>query len=354
MSRFIRNKQLSVGQVPGAAIFVGEKKVDAIEIALIDYDGKGLEQKTLDSVEDISAYHSKDSVTWINVYGLHDVEIVKKIASMFNIHPLTTEDILDTDQRPKLIVYDDYLHFTIKMLKFQKDEKEISSEQLSIILGEKFIITFQERRGDVFRNVRERIVKKKGRIRNSGVDYLAYSLIDTLIDEYMLIASDLGECIEDLESKILNDKKNEVLTDIYSYKKEINFIRKTVRPVRDFVLKMTHMESDFITSDSKLFFKDLLELTSHTMEVIDGYSEILSDNLDFYNSAANNKLNEIMKVLTIFSVIFIPLTFVAGIYGTNFEYIPELKYKYSYFIFWGLMIFIAGTMLLVFRKKKWI
>lgn len=321
---------------------------------LIDYDTKELLEKEIDSLEEILPFKDKDSVSWINIYGLHHTELINKIGNIFDIHPLILEDILNTEQRPKMEDHDNYLFFSLKMFQLNKSEKNISCEQLSIIIEDNVLITFQERVGDVFEPVRNRIRKSKGRIRESGTGYLAYALLDTVIDNYLLVISSLGERIEEIENEIISHPSKGILSKMFTYKQELNYIRKSIRPTHDFILKLSKLESNLIKNDNRPFLKDLLDLTIQSSETIDIYSDMLSDQLDVYNSGVNNKLNEIMKVLTIFSVIFIPLTFITGIYGTNFEYLPELKYKYSYFILWGVMISTVIGMLSYFRRKKWL
>ena len=234
--------------------------------------------------------------------------------------------------------YDNYLYFVLKMMRYNQETGKIQSEQLSMVLGQTFLLTFQEQPGDVFEPVRERIRKHKGRIRKVGIDYLAYALLDTIVDNYLLIIERLREQIEDIENEILDNPTQEVLSNINDYKREMNYLRKTIRPVREFVLHLSRLESELIQPATLPFCKDLLDLSNQAVDAIDSYREMLSDHLNIYDSRISNRLNEIMKVLTIFSAIFIPLTFIAGIYGTNFENVPELHFRYSYFIMWGVMV----------------
>lgn len=223
-----------------------------------------------------------------------------------------------------------------------------------MILGKTFLITFQERPADVFEPVRERIRKQKGRIRKVGIDYLAYTLLDTIVDNYIFIIERLGEQIEELEEEILGNQTQDVLTKINNYKREMNYLRKSIRPAKEFIQQLTRIDSDLIHEQTMMFLKDLLDLASQAVEAIDTYREMLSDHLNIYNTGVSNKLNEILKILTIFSAIFIPLTFIAGIYGTNFEYFPELHYRYSYFIFWGVLIVVALVMVRFFKRRNWL
>lgn len=354
MARFLKDSKASVGHAPGDLVFIGEQKVDQVDLKLIDYDNEGIKELKLKTIEDAATCKDKDTVSWINIYGLHDTGLINEIGELFKLHPLTLEDILNTGQRPKMEEYDDYLIFTLKMMSLDENLGKIRSEQVSIVLGATFLITFQERPGDVFEPVRNRIRKSKGRIRKRGCDYLAYALLDTIVDNYLIIIGRLGEKIEEIGSDLISNPSKELLTNIFTYKQEISYLRKSIRPTRDFILQMSRIDSDFLSEETTPFVKDLLDLSTQAVEIIDIYGEMLSDHLNVYDSITNNKLNEIMKVLTIFSVVFIPLTFIAGIYGTNFEYLPELKYKYSYFIFWGVLIITAIGMLGFFKRKKWL
>ncbi len=354
MARFLKNKDASIGHAPGELIFIGQKKVEETTIRVIDYDHEHLSDQELKDIKDGLPYKETPTVSWININGLHDTEVISQVGEAFDIHPLVLEDIVNTGQRPKMEDYDDYLFFGLKMMRYDEDEGVIQSEQLSIVLGKSFILTFQERPGDVFEPVRERIRKHKGRIRKVGIDYLAYALLDTVVDNYIFIIERMGEQIEDIETEILDNPTQDVLERINDYKREMNYLRKVIRPAREFMLQLARLDSDVIHEDTVPFLKDLLDLVSQAVEVVDTYREMLSDHLNIYNTGVNNRLNEIMKVLTIFSAIFIPLTFIAGIYGTNFDNVPELHFRYSYFVMWGAFVAVALAMLRFFRGKNWL
>lgn len=354
MARFFKKRVQNKGLAPGSLVFIGEQKIENPLIRVIDFDKEYLEEKELEDIKAGKDYIDKNTVTWLNIDGLHQVDLIKETGKLFGLHPLLLEDLMSTAQRPKFEDFDDYLFFTLKMLYFDKEQEIFRTEQLSMIIGKSYLLTFQERKGDVFSPVRERIRKSKGRIRVSGVDYLAYALLDTVIDNYISIIEKLGDQIEDLEAEIMMSNGKDVSEKIYSLKKELSFLRKSIRPVREAVGALLKTESALIDEKTVPFLKDLNDLIVHTTEAIDTYRDMLADQLNTYNSAISNKMNDIMKVLTIFAAIFIPLTFVAGIYGTNFKYLPELEFRYSYFIFWGILILIAGIMLAYFRRKKWL
>jgi magnesium transporter len=353
MARFIKNREQVKGQSPGALIFVGTQKVDAVNMQLIDYDEHQLTDEIIENIHDAACHKITGSVSWININGLHDVETIGHIGRAFDLHPLVLEDILNTGQRPKIDDYESYLFIVLKMIRFDRQTRMVANEQLSMVVADRFVLTFQERPGDVFEPVRERIRRQKSRIRASGTDYLACALMDTVVENYISVIEHIGEQIEDLEEEILSDQDKGVMEKIDHLKRETNYLRKSIRPAREAIFHLSRLESDLIHEKTRPFLKDLEDLIIHATEAIDTYRDLLTDQLNIHNSVTANRMNDIMKVLTIFAAVFIPLTFIAGIYGTNFEYLPELEYKYSYFIFWGVIIAIAGALLYQFKKKRW-
>ena len=353
MARFFKKREQIKGLSPGSLVFIGNKKVENVRIRVIDYDGTQLKEDELRDIADGQEFKRTNTVTWINVDGLHDLALMKEIGDTFDLHPLLMEDILNTGQRPKLEEFDNCLFVVLKMLRYDTQKQMVISEQLSMVLGNTFMLTFQDQPGDVFEPVRERIRKQKVRIRSSGTDYLAYALLDCVVENYVFIVERMGEQIEDLEVEVLEKAEPAVMEKINAFKREMNFLKKSVRPAREALMQMSKLDSELIHEQTIPFLKDLLDLVTQATEVIDTYRDMLSDQLNLYNSVIGNRMNDIMKVLTIFAAIFIPLTFIAGIYGTNFEYLPELKFKYSYFIFWGVMLAVVIAMLIFFKKKKW-
>ena len=353
MARFLKNREQVKGQSPGALIFVGTQKMDQADIRLIDYDDHHLADQKLAEISDAARYKTTGSKTWININGLHDVKIIGDAGQVFDLHPLVIEDILNTGQRPKIDDYDAYLFIVLKMIRYDQKNSMLVNEQLSMVLAENFVLTFQERPGDVFEPVRERIRRQKSRIRGAETDYLAYVLMDTVAENYISVIEQMGEKIEDLEDEILSGHDTGVMEKIHHFKRETHYLKKSIRPAKEAIFQLSRLESDLIHEKTLPFLRDLEDLISHATEAIDTYRDLLTDQLNIYNSVTANRMNDIMKVLTIFAAIFIPLTLVAGIYGTNFEYLPELRYKYSYFIFWGVLIAIAGALLVYFKKKRW-
>ncbi|MGD2270247.1 MAG: magnesium/cobalt transporter CorA [Desulfobacterales bacterium] len=354
MARFFKKREEIKGLSPGSLVFIGNKKVEDIRIRVIDYDKAQLKEDDLKNIVEGAEFKRTKTVTWINVDGLHDLSLMEEIGKIFDLHPLLLEDILNTGQRPKLEEFDNCLFLVLKMLRYDKEKQIIIAEQLSLVLGDTFLLTFQEQPGDVFEPVRERIRKQKGRIRGAGIDYLAYALLDTVVDNYIFIIERLGEQIEDIEEEVLEKAEPAVMEKINAFKREMNFLRKSIRPAREAIMQLSKSDSEHINDQTIPFLKDLQDLITQAAEAIDTYRDMLSDQLNLYNSVISNRMNDVMKILTIFAAIFIPLTFIAGIYGTNFEYLPELKFKYSYFIFWGIMLAVAAVMLIFFKKKKWL
>ncbi|PKQ66929.1 magnesium and cobalt transport protein CorA [Labilibaculum manganireducens] len=353
MARFILKTKQEIGISPDELLFRGEQKIDNVLLRVIDFDANNLEENAVKTVSEVPKYQEKDSVTWFNIDGIHNTDIMQEIAKDFNFEQLIMADVMNTHARPKVQEYDNCIFISIKMLRQDNETDLIQVENLSLIITENVLITFQEIKGDVFEPVRERIRKHKKRIRNSGTDYLAFALLDIVIDNYIYIISVLGEKIETLEENLLLEPKQSVIDDINSYKRELNFLRKNIKPAREMILNLSKMESELIAYSTDVHFKELQDNINQATESSDSYREILSDQLTIYHTTISSKLNDIMKFLTIFSVIFIPLTFIAGIYGTNFDVVPELHYEYSYFIMWMVMIILAVIMLIYFKKRKW-
>ncbi len=354
MTRFIKKQKQEIGKSPDELIFRGSKKIDQVLLRIIDFDADNLNEDHIETVKEVSRYTGKNTVTWLNIDGLHNLAIMEEITSAFNFDSLVMAEVMNTEARPKIIDYDNCTLISIKMLQQDPITGIIMVENLSLILTKSVLITFQERKGDVFEPVRERIRKQKKRIRNGGTDYLTFALLDIVVDNYLYVISLLGEKIETLEENILLNPNQVVINEINNYKRELNFLRKNIKPAKEMIFSLAKMESEYITENTYVHFKELQDNISQASDASDSYREILSDQLNIYHTTISSKLNDIMKFLTVFSVIFIPLTFIAGIYGTNFDNVPELHYQYSYFIMWGIIVAVALAMLLYFRKKKWL
>jgi magnesium transporter len=354
MARFLEDREKSQGQAPGSLIFIGQQKMDKPEISLMDFSKKHLDELELSSIDDVIPYLSKNSVSWINIYGLHDVDLIKRIGEIFNLDSLFLEDMLNTDQMPKFDDGQNYDGFILKMLYYDNLEKQINTEQLTLVLGKNYVLTIQEQRGDLFEPVRMRIRHHKGRVRLNNNDYLAYALLDTIVDRYMIIVEAIGRQVETVEKQIFNGAERNIEKSIYHNKIEISYLRKNIRPLIEigyYLLKSAHTN---FKKETKPYLRDLNDLITQTTESIELYNGIVSDQLNTYNTIVSNKMNQVMKVLTVFASIFIPLTFFAGIYGMNFKYMPELEYKFSYPVFWIIIILIGSGLLYFFKRKGWL
>jgi magnesium transporter len=355
MPRLVRRKsKQKAGLIPGTLVFTGEKKAEKVRIRIIDYDETQLEEKEAETVEECFPFKDKPTVTWINIDGLHDLELIEKIGKQFGLHPLVMEDIVNTGQRPKLEDFEDHVFVVLKMLYYDQKKNELEEEQISLILGENFVISFQERVGDIFDPIRERIRTGKGRVRKAGADYLAYVLIDSIVDNYFVILEQIGEKIEDAEQELAVNPTLETLQAIRAFKKEMIFLRKSIWPLREVVNALERGESSLINESTLIYLRDVYDHTIQIIDTVESYRDMLSGMLDVYLSSISNRMNEVMKVLTIFASIFIPLTFVAGIYGMNFAFMPELGWRWGYFGVLLVMAIVAIALIVYFKRKRWL
>ena len=353
MARFIRKSKEEIGRAPDELFHRGERKTEDVTIRVIDFDANKLEENALKKVADAINYQDKKTVTWLNIDGLHNETVMREIAEGFNLDELVLANVMNTTARPTVHEFDNCIFISIRMVQLEEQTNTISVENLSLILTKSVLISFQERKGDVFEPIRERIRHGRKRIRNGWTDYLAFALLDIVIDNYIYVLSVLGEKVEALEESVGDQPNKSIIKKINIYKRELNYLRRNIRPAKEMILALSKMESEFIFESTDIHFKELRDNINQVTDTSDSYREILNDQLNLYHTSISTKLNDIMKFLTIFSVIFIPLTFIAGIYGTNFDNVPELHYQYSYYIMWGVMITVAILMLIYFRKRKW-
>ena len=351
--KFSKKYSNKIGLPPGTMVHIGEKKVEKVRISVIDYDKDNYEMRELESVEEAFPFKETPTVTWLNIDGLHEIDILEKIGKHYNIHPLILEDILNTQQRPKIEILDDYIYVVLKMIAID-EQNELIIEQLSILLGENFVITFQESKGDIFDPVRERIKNSKGRIRKDGPDYLIYAIMDVVIDYYFSILEKLNETIEYLDDNVVENPDSALVQQIQQLKRKLIFLRKSVWPLRELISSLTREETNLIKESTMPYLRDLYDHTIQVNDNIETFRDMVSGILDVYLSSVSNKMNEVMKVLTIIATIFIPLTFIAGIYGMNFEFMPELRFHWGYPVIWMIMITIFVCMLFYFRRKRWL
>jgi magnesium transporter len=353
MEQARKQRKKSPGLPPGTLIHVGEQKVQRVRITVLDYDEQSLQEKEVERVKDLLPLKETPTVTWINVSGIHDTRVLGDFGEHFDLHPLLLEDILNTEHRPKLQSYEEVIFVVLKMLSFEEKASEIRSEQVSLLLGPTFVVSFQESEGDVFDPVRQRIRSQKGRICRNGPDYLLYALIDAVVDHYFVVLEGIQGRLEALEEEVFRDPTLETLQAMQKAKRQLLFLRKLVWPLREVANGLLREEHALIGEGTEVFLRDVYDHTIQVIDTLESFRDTVSGLLDVYLSSLSNKMNEVMKVLTIIATIFIPLTFVAGIYGMNFEYMPELHLHWAYPAVWVLMALLAAVMILAFRKKGW-
>jgi magnesium transporter len=347
-------KNTSVNQIPGQVTYVGNKLTEAPAVEIINFDKQKVSREDSNNVENAFQYSGNDNITWININGLNHTKEIEKLGKHFSLHPLIIEDIVNTQQRPKIDDYDNYIFVVLKML-YHDANNEFVNEHLSIVVGEDYVLTFQEADGDVFNGLRERIENAKGRIRNSGTDYLLYALIDAVVDNYFVIIETMSDKIEALEDCLFLENPEESITqDIQDLKREVLRIRKAIYPLREVINRLEKSEHHLIEEKTHSYLRDLQDHITQISENIEVYREMIWGLMDMYMTTISNKMNEVMKVLTIMASIFIPLTFMAGIYGMNFEYIPELQMEYGYFYLWAAMLVVFFGLLWYFKRKNWL
>ncbi|MDD2902093.1 MAG: magnesium/cobalt transporter CorA [Syntrophales bacterium] len=353
MGQLLRKHAQKTGLPPGSLIYTGDRVSAQAKISIIEYDEQHYEEREIASFDECLLLQDKPGVTWIKVEGLHAVENLEKLGDCFNLHPLVLEDILHTDQRPKIEDFDDYLFIVLRMINYDENNA-LSSEQISLILGSNFVISLQESNEAIFAAILERLRTSKGRMRKYGPDYLAYALMDLIVDHYFVVLEKFGEAIEFLEEEVVKQPTPQTLKDIHHFKYDMILLRKSVWPLREVIGRLERRESDLIQEATGIYFKDVYDHTIIAVDNIETYRDILSGMLDIYLSSISNRLNEIMKVLTVIATIFMPLTFLAGVWGMNFKYMPELHWIWGYPAALGLMLAIALSMLRYFRRKKWL
>jgi magnesium transporter len=354
MPRFIKKSMQKAGSSPGTLVHVGERKTDETRLDLLHYDADTLLERPLEHIDEALPLLKAGTTTWINVDGIHDISLMEHIGKQYGIHPLTLEDILNTTQRPKTETFDDYLFIVIKMLHYDTEKDRISAEQVSLIVGKSVLLSFQEEVGDVFTPVRERIRKGKGRIRTGGCDYLAYALIDAVVDNYFVILEKMGQRLEAVEETIDTDPDAGTLDEIHAIRRALIFLRKQVWPLREIIAHLHKDGVPFIGEATGPFLRDLYDHTIQTIDTIESFRDILSGLQDLYLSIISNRMNEVMKVLTIIATIFIPITFIAGIYGMNFSHMPELTWRWGYPVVWVVILAVVAGMVAFFRRRKWL
>ena len=352
--RVLKKRSKKTGLPPGTLVHIGEEKTESVKITILNYDETQFQEVEASKVEECLPFKDKPNVTWINIDGIHQVDIIEKIGHYFNLHSLLLEDIMNTEQRPKMEDYGDYIFVVMKMLSYDEKDGEIKAEQISLVLGSNYVISFQEREGNVFDSIRGRMKNEKWRIRRMGADYLIYSLIDVIIDNYFTILEKLGEKIEDLEDELVMNVRPETLRSIHDLKREMLSLRKSVWPLREVVNGLERGESSLIHKSTYVYLRDVYDHTIQVIDTIETFRDMLAGMLDIYLSSISNRLNEVMKFLTVIATIFKPLSFLASLWGMNFKKMPELEFALGYPMALCIMVAVAFSMIILFRKKGWL
>jgi len=342
-----------IGLPPGSIVYLGEKKVEKVTINLTEYDENNSETYEIKSVKEIAPFTDTPQVTWVSVCGLHETEFLKQVGEKFKIHPLVLEDILNTDTRPKIEITDDYLFIVMKLVMFNPEQKILETEQVSFILGKTFLFSFSEKSDEIFNPIRDRINTQLGKIRKRGSDYLLYALMDIVVDHYFLALEKVEDRIETLDDEVINNPERSQIESIYNLRNLLLMMRRSIWPLREIVNQLIKDDSDLLDESIEPYLRDIYDHTIHITESIEQQREITNGLMEIYLSMMSNKMNEVMKVLTVIATIFIPLTFIVGIYGMNFPNMPEMKWPWAYFAVWGVMVTVVVVMLIYFRKKNW-
>jgi len=355
MTRLHQRRSRKAGLLPGTPVHIGAVRGHPPRLTLMNFDGERLEESEISGLTAAAGTREQPGVTWINIEGVHEVGVLEQFAQSFGLHPLVTEDIANTSQRPKLEDYGSYLYIVVRMLSWHEATREVVSEQVSLILGPNFLLSFQEGiEGDAFNPIRERLRTAKGRVRREGADYLAYSLIDAIVDGYFVVLERLGEEVERLDAELAGSRTAGVARDIQLLKREMIYLRRAVWPLRETINGLQRAESALVRPTTALYLKDVYDHSIEVIDTVETYRDLLTGMLETHLSLLTTRLNEVMKVLTVIATIFIPLSFITGIYGMNFRHMPELEWRWGYPLVLGGMAVIAVGMLVYFRRKRWL
>ena len=350
--KLVQKRSKKTGLSPGTLVHIGENRNETVEITLFNYAGAHCDERAVTNPNELQP-PADETVTWINIGGVHKIDVLEAFGKQFGLHPLLLEDIANTDQRPKLDDYETYLFLVVKML-LVTDRGDVLVEQVSFVLGRNYVLSFQENGTDVFRPVRDRLRAGKGRLRHNGSDYLLYALVDAVVDQYFAVLESLGEKIEALQERVTADPKPDTLKDLHALKRQVLFVRRAVWPLREATNNLSRSDCPYLHDPTKVFFRDVYDHVVQIVDTIESLREMLSASLDIYLSSVSYRLNAVMRVLTVITTIFMPLSFIASIYGMNFEHMPELKWEWGYPFVLGAMGLVAAGMLIGFRRRKWL
>lgn len=342
------------GMPPGALVHVGRKKRDRVTLTQIEYDATTFNEQIVTDIAALAEARRSPSITWINVSGLHEVDKIAALGTAFDLHPLLVEDMLNADQRPKIDQSTDSIYFVFKLLHWNTDYSAIESEQVSVVLGPRYLVTVQEDLHDPYDPLRARLRSGQGRLRALGADYLAYRLLDIAVDGYFTLLEQIGEQIEDLEEVLVDQPERSMLQAVYRLKRDLLNVRRAVWPLREVISQLQHADPALVAPATQIYLRDVYEHTVTVMETVETYRDVVAGLIDIYLSSISNRTNEVMKVLTIISTIFMPLAFLTGLYGMNFDYMPELRWRYGYPMVWGIALTVSLVLLYYFRRRDWL
>ena len=348
------SKTAKRGSIPGTVEYIGKPRKEEVKIEVLEFDESTTSEVVVSTVDGLKAYIKHPGIKWFQVTGVHNSEILNQIGNVFNIISLDLEDIANTTQRPRIEEREDYIFMVFKVIQIEPETREVNIEQVSMIMGTDYVITFHETTPKVFETLQTRITTGLGRVRKMKSDYLVFAITDIIIDQYFTLIETIGEMIEETEEELITSPDQSSQEAIYKLKRRLGYVKKSIWPAREVLNQLQHSDHELIEEGTKIYFRNIYDHTIQIIETLESLRDLTSGMMDLYLSTVSYKMNEIMKVLTIFSTIFIPLTFFAGVYGMNFKNLPELEWKSGYFIFWGIMITITIVMLFYFRRKKWL
>ena len=354
MPKYISKHAKKAGMLPGSLTAIAPPKQSDIRIQIIKYDKDNFYEAEVANINDILPLKESSGITWINIDGLHDPAVIKAVGDCFSVHPLILEDIVHVEQRPKMEEFDTHIYFVLKTFSFNEAKKNVEAEQISFLLCQNCLITFQEKTGDDFNLIREYLRSSKGRVRKSGADYLAYSLMDAIIDNYFVILEKLGDIVDVFEETMVTTPNAVKLVTVHRLKQDMLFMRKSVWPLRELISRLQRSDSPLIEPATAPYIQDLYDHTIQIIDTVETLRDMMMSMLDIYLTSMSHRLNEVMKVLTIIATIFMPLTFIAGVYGMNFEFMPELKWHFGYYMALSMMSATAIVMIIFFKRKKWL
>lgn len=354
MNKTFRKRSHKAGMAPGTLLHIGENLLSKIRLSYLEYDEKNLFEEEDVSIETCLNRIETPLMTWIQVYGVSDPTIISSLGTHFRLHSLILEDVLNTSQRAKLDTYKDQVFVVCRLLRYNELNHELKDEQVSIIFGPNYLISFLEKDEDVFKPIKERLQNENNRMRREGPDYLAYALLDIIVDQYFVVLEKVDVDLDNLEEELMHFPKADTIKKMQKAKREMIFLRKSIWPMRDVISRFQRLEPPIVSTSLQVYLRDVYDHLVQTIDIIEGFRDVVSGMMDVYLSNINIRTNEIMKVLTIVSTIFVPLTFISSLYGMNFEFMPELHYKYGYPVVLALLASVAGVMLYYFHRKKWL